>query len=227
MTRLVMKMKRFPLLIISRTLLVARKRRRIIIQTTTSKSSPVPLLLRGKPGVRTVQLGKLGVTASARDLQSRLVLLVRRGLIRTKCNLCIVLQAVKDPHWAIIAVSIMNTISTTIRTILQFKIACPKWWRNTHSDTPTPIISILTSIIITHLAQSRSIQMTFKAMGRQMQKGFVTITSTSSVPLIEPPLPRTRRDSCGIDNTAVQQIHCTSEQPLYLFNGIRPAKRAR
>ena len=123
----VTKMKRFALLTISLTLLVARNRRRLIIQTTTLKLSLVPLLPRGKTDVRTVQRGKIGAMASARDLQSQLVLLVRRELIRTKCNQCMVLQVAKGPSWTITAVRITGTISMTTHIILQCRTACPKW----------------------------------------------------------------------------------------------------
>ena len=206
MIRSVMKMEPFPLLKISRTLLVARNQRRIIIRTMTSKLSPVPLLLRGKSGVRPVQHRKLRATASAQDLQSRPVLHVRRGLIKTKCKLCIVLPAAKDPNLTIATINIMGTISTRVRTILRCNTACHKWWRNTPMDTPTPTISILTRIImVTHLAQTRSTRMISKAQARRMQKDFVTVTSTSSGTLIKPPLPKPRYDSCRIDNTAVRQ----------------------
>ena len=55
-------------------------------------------------------------------------------------------------------------------------------------DTPVPIISILTSIImVTHLAETRSIRMKFKATARRMQKDLLTVAPTASVPFIEPP----------------------------------------
>ena len=63
-------------------------------------------------------------------------------------------------------------------------------------DTPIPIILILTSIImVTRLAQNRSIRTISKAMARRMQKYFVTVTSTSSALLIEPSLSKPRCDS--------------------------------